>query len=60
MGECLAVRGRLPFAELPVPCAIKDIGNLFGVPRLAVLVPVIDVFRSCLVKEEGDKARYNR
>ena len=60
VGKCLAVHGHLLFAELPIKCTVEDVGNLLGVPCLAILVSIADFFRSGLVEEECDEARYNR
>ena len=60
MGKCLSVCGNLLFAELPIQCAVEDIGNILHVPRLAVLVPVVQFFCGGLIEEERNEVRDNR
>ena len=59
MRECLAIHGDFSFAKLPIEHTIENIGNLLGVPRLAILVPVADFFCCGLVEEQCNKAGYN-
>ena len=59
MGKCLSVCSNLLFAELLIQHAIKNVGNLLGVPQLTVLVSVVHFFGSGLVEEECNKAQDN-
>ena len=55
----LAVCGNLLFAELPIKCAVEDIGNFLVVPRLAIPVPVFHLLRGRFIEKKCDKVRYD-